>query len=278
MSTASGNDVSKAQSTFLGTVLSNFTPEAFHTLRRYLGTTADVKSVTNLLLRAQRFTDAGAAVADRATRESDLREKQGMLAEASRLFGLGKETAFHKACTDEYLELLKDQDVLRTKYGAQDVAPESSSVTATLTSVLHFAAVNVREQHRLLADADKIGKKFRIPEKRLWYIKVKAFADSEQWSNLRILADSKTKSPIGYKPFARAAIKGKQSVSEILKYIEKIPVPEERYDLFCEAALWKNALDEASRLKDGRRIMNVKTLCNSPEMQLLADQTLARIA
>jgi hypothetical protein len=278
MSTASGNDVSKAQSSFLGTVLSNFTPEAFHTLRRYLGTTADVKSVTNLLLRAQRFTDAGAAVADRATRESDLREKQGMLAEASRLFGLGKETAFHKACTDEYLELLKDQDVLRTKYGAHEVAPESSSVTATLTSVLHFAAVNVREQHRLLADADKIGKKFRIPEKRLWYIKVKAFADSEQWSNLRILADSKTKPPIGYKPFARAAIKGKQSVSEILKYIDKIPVPEERYDLFCEAALWKNALEEASRMKDGRRILNVKTLCNSPEMQLLADQTLARIA
>jgi hypothetical protein len=86
MSTASGNDVSKAQSTFLGTVLSNFTPEAFHTLRRYLGTTADVKSVTNLLLRAQRFTDAGAAVADRATRESDLREKQGMLAVSLSLF------------------------------------------------------------------------------------------------------------------------------------------------------------------------------------------------
>jgi hypothetical protein len=198
--------------------------------------------------------------------------------EASRLFGLGKETAFHKACTDEYLELLKDQDVLRTKYGAHEVAPESSSVTATIASVLHFAAVNVREQHRLLADADKIGKKFRIPEKRLWYIKVKAFADSEQWSNLRILADSKTKPPIGYKPFARAAIKGKQSVSEVLKYIDKIPVPEERYDLFCEAALWQKALEEASRLKDGRRILNVKTLCNSPEIQLLADQTLARIA
>jgi hypothetical protein len=168
--------------------------------------------------------------------------------------------------------------VLRTKYGAHEVAPESSSVTATITSVLNFAAVNVREQHRLLSDADKIGKKFRIPEKRLWYIKVKAFADSEQWSNLRILSDSKTKPPIGYKPFARAAIKGKQSVSEILKYIDKIPVPEERYDLFCEAALWKKALEEASRLKDGRRILNVKSLCNSPEIQLLADQTLARIA
>lgn len=303
VSTAPNNDVSKAQSTFLGTVVQKFTPEAFHTLRRYLATTMDVKSVTNLLLRAQRFADAGSAMASRAIQESDTREKQGMLSvsmcvrlmpttlprclkltnisilqEASRLFGLGKETAFHKACTDEYLELLKDQEVLRTKYGAYEVAPETSSVTTTISSVIIFAAVNVREQHRLLSDADKIGKKFRIPEKRLWYIKVKAFAESEQWSNLRILADSKTKPPIGFKPFARAAIRGKQSVAEVMKFIEKIPVLEERYDLFCEAGLWKNALEEASRLKDGRRIMNVKTLCNSQEIQLLADQTLARIA
>jgi hypothetical protein len=32
------------------------------------------------------------------------------LQEASRIFGLGKETAFHKLCTDDYLELSKDQE------------------------------------------------------------------------------------------------------------------------------------------------------------------------
>ena len=76
----SAEDVSKAQSTFLGTVVSKFTPEGFHTLRRYLQTTPDIKSVTNLLLRAQRFSGAGAAMAQRALEESDLREKQGLLA------------------------------------------------------------------------------------------------------------------------------------------------------------------------------------------------------
>lgn len=80
MSSASATDVSKAQATFLGTVVTKFTPEAFHTLRRYLMTMTDIKSVTNLLLRAQKFTDAGAAMALRALRESDLREKQGILA------------------------------------------------------------------------------------------------------------------------------------------------------------------------------------------------------
>jgi vacuolar protein sorting-associated protein 16 len=173
---------------------------------------------------------------------------------------------------------LKDQEVLRTKYGAYEVAPEISSVTATIASVIQFAATNVREQHRLLVDADKIGKKFRIPEKRLWHIKVKAFADSEQWSNLRILADSRTKPPIGYKPFARAVIKGKQSATEILRYIERIQVPEEVYDLYCEAGLWKNALEEATKMKDSRRLLNVKTLCNSTEIQLLADQMMGRLA
>lgn len=206
--------------------------------------------------------------------------------EASRVFGLGKETALYKSCTDDYLELLKDQEVLRTKYGSNDVVPSAekdgspSSVTATISSVIHFAARNLREQHRLLSDADKIAKKFRVSEKRLWHIKVKAFADSQQWSNLRLLADSKgTKSPIGYKPFARAAIKAKQPKAEILKYIERVTLSEEKYDLYCEAKLWKNALEEAgARLKDPRRVLNVKNLCNSSELQLMADQLLARMA
>jgi vacuolar protein sorting-associated protein 16 len=277
MSSATAADVSKAQATFLSTVVSKFTPEAFNMLRRYLSTTADVKSVTNLLLRAQKFTDAGSAMALRAVGESDFREKQGILAEASRVFGLGKETALYKSCTDDYLELLKDQEVVRTKYGTNEVAPENSSVTGTISALLKFAASNIREQHRLLTDADKIAKKFRVSEKRLWHIKVKAFADSEQWSNLRILADSK-KSPIGYKPFARVAIRGKQSIEEVMRYIDRVTVPEERYDLFCEAGFWKNALEEAARMRDVGRLLSVKTLCNSPELQLQADQMMARLA
>lgn len=76
----SATDVSKGQAMFLNMVVAKFTPEAFQTLRRYLGTTPDAKSVTNLLLRAQKFTDAGAAMAIRALGEHDHREKQGILA------------------------------------------------------------------------------------------------------------------------------------------------------------------------------------------------------
>ena len=293
---ANASEIAKAQSSFWQTVINKLPPEAFHTLRRYYlatggaavtastaNTTGDASSsvsssVVSLLLRAQRFTDAGAALAKRALVDEDPREQLGILQESSGVFAQGKETTFYKQCTDEYLELLKDQEVIRTKYGSSEVAPPSTSVTATLVSVLHYAATHVCEQHRLLSDADKIAKKFRIPDRRLWHVKVKAFSESGQWSNLRLLADSRSKSPIGYAPFSRAAIRGRQPATEIMKYIEKITVAEERCDLLSEAGLWKRALDEAIRIRDLQRIHNVKTKCNSPELQMQAEQALRKLS
>ena len=112
MLTASSTDVSKAQSAFFTSVVTSFTSEGIHTLRRYLQTTGDTKKLTNFLLKGQRTVDAGAAYATRALKEEDFREKQGLLSEASRIFGLGKETAFHKSSTDDYLELLKDRTLV----------------------------------------------------------------------------------------------------------------------------------------------------------------------
>jgi vacuolar protein sorting-associated protein 16 len=135
----------------------------------------------------------------------------------------------------------------------------------------------MREQHRLLQDADKLARRFRIPDKRFWHIKVKAFADSDQWSNLKSLAESR-KSPIGYAPFARAVIRGKQPESEIKFYLRKVTTPEERYDLLCEAGLWQEALDAATELKDARRLLSIKSLCNNEAIQLQVDQRLGSLA
>jgi hypothetical protein len=158
------------------------------------------------------------------------------------------------------------------------VAPESSSVTATISSVLEYAAINEREKHRLLTDADKIAKKFRVPDKMVWHTKVQAFARTGQWANLRMLADSRAKPPIGFKPFARAAIRANQNSSEMMRYIDRVSDPEERFGLLCEASMWKPALEEAFKMRDEHRIMNVKASCNNSEYQILADQMLAELA
>jgi hypothetical protein len=72
-------DVARAQATFLAAVVSKFTTEAFHTWRRYVQTTGDTKNLLSLLVKAQRFSDAGIAIGKKALRTEDFREKQGML-------------------------------------------------------------------------------------------------------------------------------------------------------------------------------------------------------
>eukprot|EP00536_Pseudo-nitzschia_multiseries_P008325 jgi/Psemu1/296870/fgenesh1_pm.210_\ len=271
-------DPGKGNATFISTVVTKFSLESYNTIRKYAGTMPDVKNEISLQIRRQKFIDAGMTKARRAfDGNTESRGKQAILLEASKIFSMGKDASFHKTCTDEYIELLKDQEILRTKYGALEVAPESSSVVATISSILRYAATNERDKNRLLNDADKVAKKFRVPEKMLWHTKVKAFSETGQWKNLIHLANSRTKSPIGFKPFARAAIKGRQPASDILRYIEKVTVPEERFSLYGEGGMWKKALDEAVKMKDGRRIMDVKARCNDPQIQRDADLMLGRL-
>ena len=93
-------DPAKANQAFMATVTTKFTKEAYHTLRRYMETMPEIKDVVNLQLRAQKITDAGVTMARQAFEtQRDMRDKQSILAEASRIFGMGKESAFQKACT-----------------------------------------------------------------------------------------------------------------------------------------------------------------------------------
>ena len=273
-------DTVKANQAFISTVVTKFSQESYNMLRRYMGTNiSDVKNEISLQIRRQKLTDAGITLARRALDGGmdETRGKQAILTEASKIFGTGKDAVFHKSCTDEYIELLKDQEILRTKYSASEVAPDSSSVVSTIYSILRYAGENEREKNRLLNDADKVAKKFRVPEKMVWHTKVKAFSETNQFENLRLLANSRTKSPIGYKPFARAAIRN-GNISDILHYIDRITVPEERFSLYGEGGMWKRALEEAEKMKDGSRIIDVKTRCNDPEIQVAADQILGRLA
>ncbi|KAL7468314.1 hypothetical protein ACHAXS_010017 [Conticribra weissflogii] len=278
---------------FFSGVINKFPIEAVNVFTAYHARTgelgaSDFKPLINILLRRQKHLEAGLQMAKRgsalnrtssnySTTDND-REKLKVesLTEASRLFELGgKVCAFQKLCTDEQLDLLADQEQLRTTYGAYEVAPPSSSVTSTIMSILKYAALEPRSAHRIFGDADKIAKKYKVPEKRLWHVKVRAFSESGQWPVLRNFADSRSKSPIGMKPFALAAIKGGQSEVEIMHYINRMQGQsdgEDRYDLFCEASLWKRALEEAVKLGDGRRIAHVRSVCNSPEIQRLCDK------
>jgi hypothetical protein len=277
----------EGKSLYFSGVINKFPTEAVNMFTSYycrLGALAvgDANPAVNIFLRRQKHTEAGLMIAKKAllveSMEGNKREKQKveMLKDASKIFDVGgKDCAFQKACVDEQIQLISDQEELRLAYGSVEVAPPSSSVTSTIMSILKHGAVDQRSAHRLNADAERIAKKFKVPEKRLWHVKVRAFSESGQWAVLRNFCDSRAKPPIGMKPFALAAIKGKQGEAEIMHYISRMQDKtdaDDRYDLLCEAGLWKKALEEAVKQGDGRKIANVRSLCNNPDVQRLCDK------
>ena len=267
---AKNRDPSQAQLTYLSTVVKKFPPEAMHLLSKYFESMQDMKHVINLRNKARDYAVSGTIVAKRALGLPREQDRLSVLQEASRIFAQGKDNVFLKASTDEYLELILEQERLRRAYGP-DVTAKTSSVTDTIFNVLCYAAVKLREANKLLAESEKLAKKFKVPEKRLWHTKIRAFAATEQWNNMKYLAESRTKAPISYKYFAVAAIKNKRDVSDVLWYIQRVTDGEERYDLFCEAKFWKRALDEAKKLDDVRRVMHIRSVCNTPEIQQMCD-------
>lgn len=54
-------------------------------------------------------------------------------------------------------------------------------------------------------EVNRLVKKFKVSEKSLWYTKIRCYSSRGQWDLLLRLAQEK-KSPVGYKPFARACI------------------------------------------------------------------------
>lgn len=120
-----------------------------------------------------------------------------------------------------------------------------------------------------------------MSQKRFWHIKVKAYSEGGHWVTLKDLADTR-QIPIGYKPFGRAAIKGYRGDDRdefILMLIQKLSSADEKFDLLCEAAMWKQALSLAEKeMKDTRRVKQVKDRCSDKVLQLEADQALGRLA
>jgi hypothetical protein len=55
------------------------------------------------------------------------------------------------------------------------------------------------------SEIGRIVKKFKVSEKSLWYTKIFCYSSRGNWDMLLRLAQEK-KSPVGYKPFARACI------------------------------------------------------------------------
>ncbi|KAI8327280.1 Vps16, C-terminal region-domain-containing protein [Choanephora cucurbitarum] len=114
--------------------------------------------------------------------------------------------------------------------------------------------------------ASKIKTDFKIPDKRFWWVKLRALVEVRDWENLEKLAKTK-KSPIGYEPFVEECIRARQ-YQEASKYILKCDPP---------IGAFKEAGEQAYLNKDVEALREVRAKCTNHHVAQELDSLLAQL-
>lgn len=187
-------------------------PEAVNLLKIFYRSRVvsdDRLKLHQLLMYNRNYQEAGIAAANQAFQQSVPANKVQLLREASQLFAQSKDAGFLRTMTDEQVDLLELQHTLDKR---SSTASSSSScsfiglgVMETIQQLILLGIAEPLDARWMEQEIGKIVKKFKVSEKALWHMKVQCYSSNGQWELLARLAQEK-KSPIGYRPFARACI------------------------------------------------------------------------
>lgn len=131
---------------------------------------------------------------------------------------------------DEQLRLLAFQQSLQTEAGDTSSVP---FVGLSLNETVRQCLI-----HNWGKKAEKLRGEFKMPDKRWWYVKLKALVEVRDWDGLEQFAKSK-RSPIGYEPFVEHLV----ATGNPRQAIQYIPRCEGRFraDLYVKTGEWIKA-------------------------------------
>eukprot|EP00040_Diaphanoeca_grandis_P031802 m.191021 g.191021 ORF g.191021 m.191021 type:complete len:861 (-) comp32419_c1_seq1:81-2663(-) len=182
------------------------------------------------------------------------------LKKAARNFTNAREYTFQAKATEEQAALLTAQKILEKRY------PGEEFMNLPLGDSL-YRIILAGDQDQ----ANKLRKDFKVPDKRFWWIKVKALADANNFSELERFSKAK-KSPIGYEPFVDECI-AKNNGFEAKKYIPKC-LPENKVLYYCKVGGWEEAVDTAVQMRSEEAFQQIEQLCKGRRdvLKMLSDR------
>eukprot|EP01104_Vermistella_antarctica_P013241 TRINITY_DN397_c0_g1_i3.p1 TRINITY_DN397_c0_g1~~TRINITY_DN397_c0_g1_i3.p1 ORF type:complete len:827 (-),score=204.45 TRINITY_DN397_c0_g1_i3:93-2573(-) len=194
-------------------------------------------------------------------KKPQLSERIRELERALKLYKASTDTAaanFASATTQDQIRLLLVQADLESDLQVQFL---DLSLNDTL-----FKLVQLGDERR----ATKLRTDFKVPDKRWWWLMIRALAHKRDWDSLFKFAKSK-RSPIGYAPFAEVCIGAKAS-QEAATYIPKCEVPATKVELFIRIDHWKDAGDIAAKeAKDPEMLQSIRQRCQDAEANSYLD-------
>ncbi|KAJ6237379.1 vacuolar protein sorting vps16 [Anaeramoeba flamelloides] len=176
---------------------------------------------------------------------------------------LEAQSSFQSAQNNLYKKITEDQiKLLQLQLSYEQ---EKSNESQRSMSFEYFG-LSVSDTLSLLIErgekkyADKLKKDFKIPDKRFWWLKIKALAKVRKFDDLHEFA--KQKSPIGYEPFVQVCLDN-TAHNQAIEFVEKIPSLEKRSEHYIKLESWENAAKMAMELRDQELLDHIHEIAPS---------------
>ena len=133
----------------------------------------------------------------------------------------------------------------------------------------------------LAKKADKLAKDFRVSDAQYAYLRVRALSQLRDWAGLWSMANEK-RSPIGYRPFAEAAMLGGSNVEAKRYVMSKMQAGEysERMELLANMGSTGllEMIELAKQQKDEERLQDLAQQCVTPATREACEKALAAVS
>lgn len=203
--------------------------------------------------------DAGHFTVQKAFHFNDMKTRLRLLTNASDFYKSYDKDSLFAAATKEHLDLMGRQKILATTTGDRSLV--DCSVCETICRLI---------QHDNEAEAEKFAKKFGVPEKKMWFLKLKVKASQGDWTSVEQMARVKKVPPIGWKPFAMMAVKkGQLDLAE--QFILKVSDVDFQLTMLQYIGKWMKAAEVAMKAKNEDVLREIYQKCESAEVRDFID-------
>ncbi|KAI8601749.1 Vps16, N-terminal region-domain-containing protein [Dissophora ornata] len=240
----------------------NKKPLACNLLELY-GKQQDPKILSEFYFQDDRLVDIANLALMQSFQLKDNVERINKVKDALRLYQEDKEHTFEAKAVEESIKLLQTQMQLEKEY-AQPFTGLSISSTV-------YKLIVINHSNR----ASKVRSDFKMPDKRFWWIKLRALVEIRDWESVATLAKSK-KSPIGYEPFVEECVKAMQ-FKEAAKYILRCDA-HLRAGLFLKIEAYQEAGEQAFLQKDLDTLREIRDKCPNSVIQGQIDGYITQLA
>ena len=211
------------------------------------------KLLEDLYYQEDNFIEEGNCKVMRSFNDERIEDRAETLKQAMNCYAKGKHD-FAVKQTDDQMKLLKYQRRLEEEFNRP-----------YMDLSLHQTIYRLTTENNIKV-AEQLRKEFKVPDRRYWWIKIHALAETGEWMELEKFSRNK-KSPIGMEAFVEVCAKH-HNVHEGMKYIARVS-SDQKVQCLVKVGNKKAAAETAFENRNEEELNFVLAKCGHADRQLV---------